>query len=227
MGDTYSVTLGAWQAGSTTLSGHTLQTGGALVPGGTGSTSITLGKRERKRVLARTQRFLGTAYSSLASAPASAKGGEAKPTPHLYTCTPRATHHPDSPHLAWWSRDLAPTLAPSLPGAPLAPRGPWGPGGPWTPRSPGKPLSPWRGEAGEGPRPSGGAVGTGGVPKAGRGVSGVQLTLAPAGPGAPASPGTPCAGGRGCRVRAGRGDPGDRYDPRGGEGGGPTVPGGG
>lgn len=49
--DTYSVTLGAWQAGSTTLSRHTLQTGGALVPGGTGSTSITLGERDRKRPL--------------------------------------------------------------------------------------------------------------------------------------------------------------------------------
>lgn len=63
LGDTYSVTLGAWQAGSTTFSGHTLQTGGALAPGGTGSTSITLGKRERKRVLARTRRFPGTARS--------------------------------------------------------------------------------------------------------------------------------------------------------------------
>ena len=47
LGDTYPVTLGTWQASSTTLSGHTLQTGGPLVPGGTGSTSITLGRRDR------------------------------------------------------------------------------------------------------------------------------------------------------------------------------------
>lgn len=51
-GDTHSVTLGAWQAGSTAFSGHSLQTGGALTPGGTGSTSIALDRsRHRKWVL--------------------------------------------------------------------------------------------------------------------------------------------------------------------------------
>lgn len=70
--------------------------------------------------------------------------------------------------LLWWrkfllgdvlqGRDLAPTLAPSLPGAPLAPRGPWGPGGPWTPRSPGKPLSPCR-RGRKGAEPISGALG--------------------------------------------------------------------
>lgn len=44
-GDTHSVTLGAWQAGSTAFSRHPLQPRGALVSGGTGSTGVTLGKK--------------------------------------------------------------------------------------------------------------------------------------------------------------------------------------
>lgn len=65
LGDTYSVTLGAWQAGSTTFSGHPLQTGGPLVSGGTGSTSITLGERDGKEELASNQRRFGGENSSL------------------------------------------------------------------------------------------------------------------------------------------------------------------
>lgn len=124
------------------------------------------------------------------SIPASAPAWGVKPNPATFTAVPHKLGTvPDTPR-------LAPTLAPSLPGAPLAPRGPWGPGGPWTPRSPGNPLSPWGGEAGEGPRPSGGFGALWGAESSG-GHRGVQLTLAPAGPGAPASPGTPWAGGRG------------------------------
>lgn len=98
--------------------------------------------------------------------PVPATGGEATPPFHLHPKSRllrAVTHGPGVPSPARPSRGLAPTLAPSLPGAPLAPRGPWGPGGPWTPRSPGKPLSPWRREAGEGPRPSGGRQAPGGA----------------------------------------------------------------
>lgn len=103
--------------------------------------------KDRKRGLARSQRSK--------SIPAPARGREAKPS-HPQSRVPRAGDSPRCPQPGTHP-SLAPTLAPSLPGAPLAPRGPWGPGGPWTPRSPGNPLSPWRGEAAQGPRPSGGA----------------------------------------------------------------------
>ena len=88
------------------------------------------------------------------------KGAKPNPPPHLHQ-HPKSPPSPGCPQPG--AADLAPTLAPSLPGAPLAPRGPWGPGGPWTPRSPGKPLSPWRGEVGEGPRPSAGGWAPGGA----------------------------------------------------------------
>lgn len=93
-GDTHSVTLGAWQAGSTAFSGHSLQTGGALTPGGTGSTSIALGRRDRKWVLAKPC-VPSTALSPSQQRPchrnippAPAKGVKPNPPPP-FTSTPQ------------------------------------------------------------------------------------------------------------------------------------------
>lgn len=124
--------------------------GGPWFPGAPGAPASPWEKREKQGLV----RDPGTAK------PPRPQG--VRPSPATPTAVPQQLGtvpcHPATP-------SLAPTLAPSLPGAPLAPRGPWGPGGPWTPRSPGKPLSPWGGEAGQAPRPSGTWGGTLGCPE--------------------------------------------------------------
>lgn len=90
MGTTYPVTLGTWQASSTTLSGHALQAGGALVPGGTGGTSITLARRHKTEV--RVELAHGRPLPTFGPS----KRGKAKATSLPFT------HHPSSASLVCW-----------------------------------------------------------------------------------------------------------------------------